>query len=177
MTRQQFVLIVSMLILVPCALNAVEPTPKKAAQPRLNQVYVKVIMPADPADRDKDRPVVESWIAEDLKKLGQAKFTAVTGWVPLNLSPLESTDVWNGELGKQSYCPVGADIERAKGPIIKVHLSGWSPGGAFLIVPLKDEPGSRVIAAVKDIKSEQGMPYVAAFIGPPPQKTAAPTDR
>ena len=177
MTRQQFVLIVSMLILVPCTLNAVEPTPKKATQPRLNQVYVKVIMPADLADRDKDRPVVESWIAEDLKKLGQAKFTAVTGWVPLNLSPLESTDVWNGELGKQSYCPVGADIERAKGPIIKVHLSGWSPGGAFLIVPLKDEPGSRVIAAVKDLKSEQGMPYVAVFIGPPPQKTAAPTDR
>ncbi|MGB7326804.1 MAG: hypothetical protein WBD31_18150, partial [Rubripirellula sp.] len=71
----------------------------------------------------------------------------------------------------------GADIERAKSPIIKVHLSGWSPGGAYLIVPLKDEPGSRVIAAVKDLKLEQGTPYVAVFIGPPPQKKAAPTDR
>jgi hypothetical protein len=172
MTRQLLVLIVSTLILVPNAPKAEEPTPKKAAQPRLNQVYVKVIMPADPADRDKDRPIVESWIAEALKKRGQARFTAVTGWVPLDLSPLESTDVWDGELGKQSYCPVGADIERAKGPIIKVHLSGWSPGGAFLIVPLKDEPGSRVIAAVKDLKSEQGMPYVAVLIGPPPEKPA-----
>ena len=133
-------------------------------------------MPADPADRDKDRPVVESWIAEDLKKLGQARFTAVTGWVPLDLSPLAATDVWDGVLGKQSYCPVGADIERAKGPIITVHLSGWSPGGAFLNVPLKDEPGSRVIAAVKDLKSEQGMPYVAVLIAPPLETPAAPTD-
>lgn len=166
-----------MLILVPCTLNAVEPTPRKAAQPRLNQVYVKVIMPAAPADRNKDRPVVESWIAEDLKKRGQARFTAVTGWVPLDLSPFESTNVWDGKLGKQSYCPVGADIERTKGPIIKVHVRGWSPGGGYVIVSLRDEPGSRVIAAVKELKTEQGMPYVAIFIGPPPQKPNTPTDR
>ena len=159
MNRQSLVLLVSMLILIPCELSAVEPTPKRAAQPRLNQVYVKVIMPADPADRDVDLPDVEAWIAEDLNKLGQTKFTAVTGWVPLNLAPLETTDVWNGELGKHSYCPVSADIERAKAPILKIHLSGWSPGGAFSHVSLKDEPGSRVIAAVKDLKSERGMPY------------------
>jgi hypothetical protein len=140
-------------------------------------VYVKIIMPTDSADRDQDRPVVESWIAEDLTKLGQAKFTAVTGWVPLDLSPFEATHVWDGEkLGDILYCPVGADIpDRAKSRI-KVLLIGWSPGGADVTVSLKDEPGSRVIAAVEELKTEQGMPYVAVLIGPPPEKPAAPTD-
>ena len=170
MTRQLLVLIVSTLILVPDAAKAEEP---KTAKPLLNQVYVKIIMPTEPADREKDRPVVESWIAEDLKKLGQATFTAVTGWMPLDLSPFESTDVWEGgKLGKQTYCPVGADIERAEGPIIKLHVSGWSPGGGYVIVSLRDEPGNRVIAAVEELKAKQGMPYVAVFIGPPPEKTA-----
>lgn len=154
-----------------------KPTPKKAAQPRHNQVYVKAIMPADPVDGDKDRPVVESWIAEELKKRGQATFSAVTGWVPLDLGFLEATDVWDGVLGDQSFCRVGADIERGKGPIITIHLSGWSPGGAFLDIQLKDEPGNRAIVAVKDMKSEKGMPYVAVLIGPPAEKPAGPTDR
>lgn len=171
MTRQILALIVSTLTLVPCAVKAEETTPKKVAQPESNQVYVKIIMPADPADRDKDRPVVESWITEDLKKRGQARFTAVTGWVPLDLSPFEATHVWDGgKLGDILYCPVGADIpERAEGRI-KVHLSGWSPGGAFATASLTDEPGSRAIAAVKAIKTEQGMPYVAILIGPPAAK-------
>ena len=181
MTRQLLVLIVSTLILVPYAVKAQEPTPKKAAQPKSNQVYVKIIMPTDPADRDKDRPVVEFWIAEDLKKLGQAKFTAVTGWVPLDLCPLTGTlvrdSVWDGKLGDKIHCPVGADIpDRAEGRI-KVLLGGWGPGGAFVTVSLRDEPGSRAIAAVEQFKMEQGMPYVAVFIGPPPEKPAAPTDR
>lgn len=176
MTRQLLVLIVSTLILVPYALKAEEPTPKKAAPPEFNQVYVKIIMPAGPADRDQDRPVVESWIAEELKKRGQAKFTAVTGWVPLDLSPLEATHVWDGgKLGDVLYCPVGADIpERAKGRI-KVLLIGWSPGGADVTVSPPDEPGSRVIAAVEALKTEQGMPYVAVLIGPPSEKPTAPT--
>jgi hypothetical protein len=177
MTQQCLVLIVCTLTLVPYAVEAQEPAPKKAAQPKFNQVYVKLIMPTDPADGDKDRPVVESWIAEDLKKLGQARFTAVTEWVPLNLSPDEATRVWDGTLGDKAYCPVGADIpERAEGRI-KVHLSGWSPGGAFATVLLVDEPGSRAMAAVKELKTDQGMPYVAVLIGLPPEDPAAPTDR
>jgi hypothetical protein len=140
-------------------------------------VYVKIIMPTDSADRDQDRPVVESWIAEELKKLGQAKFTAVTGWVPLDLSPFEATHVWDGKLGDVLYCPVGADIpDRAKGRI-KVLLVGWSPGGAQATASLTDEPGSRAIAAVEAMKSEKGLPYVAVLIGPPAEKPAAPTDR
>jgi hypothetical protein len=178
MTRQLLVLIVSTLILVPCAMKAEEPTPKKAAPPEFNQVYVKLIMPSALADRDQERPVVESWIAEDLKKRRQAKFAAVTGWVPLDLSPLEATHVWDGgKLGDVLYCPVGADIpDRAEGRI-KVLLIGWSPGGADVTVSLKDEPGSRAIAAVEELTTEQGMPSVAVLIGPPPEKPAAPTDR
>lgn len=178
MTRQLLALIVSTLTLVPYAVTAQEPTPKEAAQPQPNQVYVKIIMPSDPADRDKDRPVVESWIAADLKKRGQAKFTAVTGWVALDLSPFEATHVWDGgNLGDVLYCPVAADIPgRAKGRI-KVLLIGWSPGGADVTVSMKDEPGSRVIAAVEEIRTEQGMSYVAVFIGPPPEEPAAPNGR
>ena len=178
MTRQLLVLIVSALTLVPYAMKAEEPTPKKASQPQFNQVYVKIIMPTAPADRDQDHPVVESWIADDLKKLGQARFTAVTGWVPLDLSPFEATHVWDGaKPGNILYCPVGADIpDRAKGRI-KVLLKGWDPGGAYVTVSLTDEPGSRGIAAVEKLKTEQGMPYVAVLIGPPPEKPAAPTDQ
>jgi len=177
-TRRILVSIVSTLIPVLCAVKAEEPTPKNAAPPKSNQVYVKIIMPTDPADRDQARPVVESWIADDLKKLGQAKFTAVTEWVPLDLSPWEATRVWGGgKLGDILYCPVGADIpDRAKGRI-KVLLIGWSPGGADVTVSLTDEPGSRAIAAVEELKTEQGMPYVAVLIGLPPENPAAPTDR
>ncbi len=75
--------VVSALAVVPYAVKAQKPTQKKGALPESNQVYVKIILPTDPAVRDKDRPVVESWIAERLKKRGQSKFTAATGWVPL----------------------------------------------------------------------------------------------
>jgi hypothetical protein len=178
MTRHLLVLIVSTLILVPYAMNAEEPTPKNAAQPQSNQVYVKLIMPTAAADRDQERPVVESWIAEDLRNLGQARFTAVTGWVPMDLDPWEATDVWReGKLDDVLYCAVEAEIpDRAEGRI-KVLLKGWHPGGAYVTVSLTDEPGSRAIAAVEEVKTEQGKPYVAVLIGPPVEKPAAPTDR
>jgi hypothetical protein len=168
--------VVSVLAVIPSAVIAQKETPKTVAAPKSNQVYVKIIMPTDPADRDKDRPVVESWVAEDLKKRGQAKFTAVTEWVPLDLSPFTATSVWDGNLGDKSYCPVGADIpERAEGRI-KVLLIGWHPGGGKVTASLTDEPGSRAIAAVEELKTDQGMPYVAVLIGLPPENPAAPTD-
>ena len=74
------------------------------------------------------------------------------------------------------YCPVHGSIpERADGRI-KVLLNGWGPGGASVTISLTDEPGSREIAAVEEAKTEQGLPYVAVLIGPPPDKPAAPTD-
>ena len=169
--------VVSALAVVPYAVKAQKPTPKKGALPKSNQVYVKIILPTDPATRDKDRPVVESWIAEQLKKRGQSKFTAATAWVPLAGKGDESTPVWDGRLdNKQCNCPVAGDIpERANGRI-KVLLDGWAPDYGRVTVSLTDEPGSREIAAVEQAKTEQGLPYVAVLIGPPPEKPAAPTD-
>ncbi len=170
------------LTLIPSAVKTQDLTPKKkAVQPESNRVYIKVIMPTERVDEDKDRPVVESWIADDLKKLGQTKFTAVTGWVSLELCPItgipERDTVWHGgKMGDSHYCSVGADIpERAKGRI-KVLVNGWSPDGAEVTVTLTDEPGTRAIAAVKQLKTKHGMPYVAVLIGPPPEKPAAPAD-
>ena len=169
--------VVSALAVVPYAVDAQKATPKKGALPKSNQVYVKIILPTDPATRDKDQPVVESWIAEQLKKRGQSKFTAATGWVPLAGKWDEATSVWDGRLdNKQCNCLVFGDIpERADGRI-KVLLEGWAPFPAGVTVSLKDEPGSREIAAVEEAKTEQGLPYVAVLIGPPPEKPAAPTD-
>ena len=177
MIRQLMVLIVSTVTLVSYAADAQEVAAKKAAQPKPNEVYVKIIMPTAPAKRDKDQPIVESWIAEDLKKRGQAKFFAVTQWVRLDLTPFETTDVWDGNTGdKQSYCPVFTDIpERAEGRI-KVLLRGWGPFGTDVIASLADEPGSRAIAAVETHKTENGMPYVAVLIGPPLKELADQTD-
>jgi hypothetical protein len=149
-------------------------------------VYVKIILPTDTAARDKDRPVVEAWIAEQLKKRGQSKFTAVTAWVPLvdkGEKLAFPTEVWDGDLdGKTWGCPVDGKIVERAGGRIKVHLGGWSPGAnRGVTVSLTDEPGSREIAAGEhpDPETERMMPYayVAVLIGPPPEKLAAPTDQ
>ena len=170
--------IISGFAVVPYAVEAQKSTPDKGALPKSNQVYVKIILPIDPANRDKDRPVVEFWIAEQLKKRGQAKFTAATGWVPLVVKGEGSTRVWNATLDDKHWgCPVaGHIVERADGRI-KVLLDGWSPAYAKVTVSLTDEPGSREIAAVERMKTEQGLPYVAVLIGPPLEKLAAPTDQ
>jgi hypothetical protein len=169
--------VVSALAVVPYAVKAQKPTPKRGALPKSNQVYVKIILPTDPATRDKDRPVVESWIAEQLKKRGQSKFTAATAWVPLDVKRFESTGVWDATLdGKGWGCPVSGQIAGRADGRIKVLLRGWDPGGSSVTVSLRDEPGNRAIAAVEEAKTEEGMPYVAVLIGPPPEKPAAPTD-
>jgi hypothetical protein len=173
--------VVSALAVVPCAGEAQKETPKKDALPKANQVYVKIILPIDPATRDKDLPVVESWIAEQLKKRGQSKFTAATAWVPLADKGKGPTRVWDATLdGKGRGCPVAGQItERADGRI-KVLLRGWGPGGDRVTVSLTDEPGSREIAAGERRNPETGQrrpfAYVAVLIGPPPEKPAAAND-
>lgn len=78
--------------------------------------------------------------------------------------------------GKGWGCPVDGHIaERADGRI-QVLLRGWDPGGSSVTVSLKDEPGSRKIAAVEETKRNEGLPYVAVLIGPPPENPAPPTD-
>jgi len=179
MTRLFLALIavLSALAVVPHAGETQKPSPKKDALQKPNQVYVKIILPIDPATHDKDRPVVESWIAEQLKKRGHSKFTAATAWVSLSLERLGSTEVWDGRLDdKLRDCHVSGNIYQRVDGRIKVFLSG--PGSAKVIVSLKDEPGSREITVVPEAETEQGVPYgyVAVLIGPPPEKTAAPSD-
>jgi len=168
--------VVGALAVFSYAVKAQE-TPKKGALPKSNQVYVKIVWPADPATKDKG-PVVESWIAEQLKKRGQTKFTAATPWVPLTdkeeYRGKRFTRVLDG--CPDGGCPVAGQIaERADGRI-KIRLDGWSPAYCEVTVALTDEPGSREIAAVEQRKTEQGLPYVAVLIGPPPENTAAPND-
>jgi hypothetical protein len=69
----------------------------------------------------------------------------------------------------------GQIAEQADGRF-KTRLDGWGPDLVRVTVSLKDEPGSRAIAAVDELKGDSGLPYVAVLIGPPPEKTAAPTD-
>src|SRR5207248_3394175 len=96
--------VVSALAVVPYAVEAQKPTPKKGDLPKSNQVFLKIILPGDLATRDKDRPIIESWIAEQLKQPGQSKSTAATGWVLLDRSRKSAIIVWDGKLGKR--CPV-----------------------------------------------------------------------
>ncbi len=170
--------VVSAFAVVPYAVKAQKPTPKNRALSKSNQVYVKIILPSDSATRDKERPVVESWIAEQLKKRGQSKFTAATGWVPLAGKRDEATSVWDGRLdSKQCNCPVFGDIPQRADGRIKVLVEGWAPFPAGVTISLKNEPGSREIAAVKKAKTEQGLPYVAVLIGPPPETLAVPREQ
>ena len=168
--------VVSALALVPFAVKAQKAAPNKGALPKSNQVYVKIIVPTDPATGDKDRPVVESWIAEQLQKRGQSKFTAATAWVPLTVKGEESKILWNGWLDDEQWGTVaGKMAERADGRI-KLVLGGFGPCRGKVTVSLADEPGNREIAAVEEAMTKQGPPYVAVLIGPPPEQPAAPTD-
>jgi hypothetical protein len=169
------IILVSLLAMVHHIVEA--QAPKEDTLPKSNRVYVKIIWPSDPATRDKDQPIVESWIAEQLMKRAQTKFTAATAWVPLADKAEESTPVWNATLdGRACGCPVAGQIARRADGRIEVRLDGWRPVYTPVTVSLTDEPGGRAIAAVEKAKTEQGLPYVAVLIGPPPEKPAAPTD-
>ena len=88
-------------------LPAQNPTPASIARQRFNQVFVKVIMPVTARTPKQDGPVVESWVAEQLKELGESEYFAVTDWVPVCDGLLEDDEVdnrvWSGSLvGKNS---------------------------------------------------------------------------
>jgi len=189
MWRPGFVrlLFFSMVAIIAAELPARPPTPASTARQQFNQVFVKVIVPVTSRTPQQDGPVVESWVAEQLKQLGETEYFAVTGWVPVCDGLLEDdvidNDVWDGQLGgKHSYFPVGGDIpERANGRLL-VKVTGWlCPVGGEANITLPDEPGSRAVGPVrilvgqerKRIKIEEGLPYVAVIIAPPPQKGVA----
>ena len=122
MMRPSFVclLVFNMVAAIAAELAAQAPTPESIARRRFNQVFVKVIVPVTSRTPKQDGPVVESWVAEQLKPLDESEYFAVTDWVPvcdgLLADDIIDNDVWDGCLdSKHSYCHVGGDIpERGK---------------------------------------------------------------
>lgn len=170
-------------------LPAQNPTPTSIARQPFNQVFVKVVMPVTARSPKQDGPVVESWVAEQLKELGETKYFAVTDWVPVCDGLLEDDEVdnrvWSGHLvGKNSggFCPVGGDLPERKDGQVLVLVGGWDPGGVHeMKVSLVDEPGTRVVEPVlpysargkrKAIPGGKPLAYVAVLIGPPPRERA-----
>ena len=183
MRRPAFVclLVFNMVAAIAAELPAQAHTPESTARQRFNQVFVKVIVPVTSHTPKQDGPVVESWVAKKLKQLGETEYFAVTDWVPVCDGLLEDDAidnfVWDGRLDGMGHdCPVGGDIPERKNGRLLVHVGGWGGGGANITLP--DEPGSRAVGPVrlllgkegKRIKIEEGLPYVAVIIGPPPQK-------
>lgn len=158
-------------ILSPIALFAERPENGALAtnaSAKLPPVYVKILLPDDPARRviEKDSPVVESWITKSIERRGKALFAAVTTWVPLVEERHEATELWQGKLdGEISACHVVADVAERKDGVIKINFKGWSPFGAEATVTLQDEPGSREVVPVNQAKTKHGVPHIAIFIG------------
>jgi hypothetical protein len=168
-------------------LPAQSPTPSSIARQRFNEVFVKVIMPVTARTPQQDGPVVESWVAEQLKELGESEYFAVTDWVPVCDGLLADDEldnrVWSGGLnGKTSgmFCPVGGDLPERKDGRVLVLVDGWDPGGSHEAkVSLVDEPGTRTVEPVlpysaqgktKAIPGKKPLAYVAILIGPPPKE-------
>ena len=184
MRRPGFVclLIVNMVAAITAESPAQEPTPESTARQQFNQVFVKLIVPVTADTPQQDGPVVESWVAEQLKQFGESEYFAVTDWVPvcdgLLADDIVDNDVWDGgRIGKHLYCPVGGDIPEREDGRLLVHLIGWSPGGCEANIRLSDEPGNRAVGPVqilagkerKPVKTEMLLPYVAVIIAPPPR--------
>jgi len=171
MTRFLLAVSVWSYVITSIALSADAPENPTSAHPapaNAAPVYVKIIWPVDPATSviERDRPVIESWITKSIENRGQAKFRAVTGWVPLALGPLDATALWDGKLnGVHRACIVVADITERKDGWITITFRGWGPTGGEATAALKDEPGSREVVPVTEAETRHGMPHVAIFIG------------
>jgi len=164
MTRLLLAFTVWSYVITPIALSAGGPenrTPALPAPANAPPVYVKIIMPVDPAAPaiEKDRPVIESWISKSIENRHKANFRAVTAWVPLvEEEPDEGMILW---YGAGSVCPVSEDITERKDGWIKISFQGWTPFGSQTTVTLKDEPGSREVVAVTQAERKHGVPHVA----------------
>ena len=171
-------------------LPAQDPTPASIARRQFNQVFVKVIMPVTARTPKQDGPVIEAWVAEQLKQSGESEYFAVTNWVPVCDGLLEDDEVdnrvWGGSLGKAPFCPVGGDLPERKDGRVLVSVVGWSPAPVEARVSLADEPGTRAVGPALgyspsgekgQVQGEKPMAYVAILIGPPPHQdhTAMPS--
>ena len=186
MRRLSFALLLVLSTLTALAADrpAPDPTPASITRRQFNQVFVKVIMPVTARTPKQDGPLVESWVVEQLKQQGEPECFAVTNWVPvcdgLLTDDLVDNRVWDGRVGKASFCPVGGDIPERKDGRVLVSVGGWSPGAGYEArVTLADEPGTRAVEPVlyhspggekKQVQGEKPMAYVAVLVGPPPAK-------
>lgn len=167
--------------------SAQKPAAERTTWRQFNQVFVKVIVPVTPRTPKQDGPVVEAWVAEKLKEMGETEYFAVTDWVPICDGLLEDdvvdNRVWDGVLkSKRSFfCPVGADIPQREMGRVLVHVGGFAPAAGYEVnINLRDEPGSRAVAPVqifvgedkKPLKPKEQYPYVAVMIAPPPLEGA-----
>ena len=172
-------------------LPAQSPTSASIARRRFNQVFVKVIMPVSARTPRQAGPAVESWVAEQLKVLGESEYFAVTDWAPVCDGLLTDDEVdnrvWSGCLvGNDAgrFCPVDGDLPERKDGRVMVLVGGWDPGGGSEArVTLVDEPGTRAVEPVlppsargerKAIPGGKPLAYVAVMIGPPPRARVAP---
>ncbi len=175
-------LVFYMVAAIAAELPAQSPTPGSIARQRFNQVFVKVIVPVTSRTPKQDGPVVESWVAEQLKQLGDFEYFAVTNWVPVCDGLLSDeavdNDVWDGRLkNNHPYCPVGGDIPERKNGHMLVNVGGWLPSGVEVKIRLPDEPGTRAVQAIqlfegkdqKLVKDVERLPFVAVIVAPPPQ--------
>ncbi len=164
-------------------LSAQDPTLEAITRRQFNQVFVKVIMPITARTPKQDGPVVEAWVAEQLKELGESEYFAVTNWVPICDGLLEDdivdNRVWGGSLGTASFCPVGGDLPERNNGRVLVSVVGWSPGAVEARVTLADEPGTRTVEPAlyhspsgekRQLPEEKPIAYVAILIGPPPAR-------
>lgn len=183
-----YALLVTMCTLTPlvCRLPAQDATPESIARRQFNQVFVKVILPVTARTPKQDGPVIEAWVAEQLKQLGESEYFAVTNWVPVCDGLLSDDEVdnrvWGGNIGPASFCPVGGDLPERKDGRVLVSVVGWSPAAVEARVSLADEPGTRAVEPAlsysasgvkRQIQGEKPMAYVAILIGPPPQDEKA----
>ena len=163
-------------------LPAQDQTPGSIARRQFNQVFVKVIMPVTARTPKQDGPVVEGWVAEQLKQLGESEYFAVTNWVlvcdGLLADDIVDNCVWGGRLGEASFCPVGGDLPERNNGRVLVSVVGWSPAADEARVTLADEPGTRAVEPAvyhspsgekRQVPGEKPIGYVAILIAPPPQ--------
>ena len=184
--RSSFICLLVLSVIVT-ELPAQAPLPESTTQQPFNQVFVKVIVPVTSRTPKQDGPVVEHWVAKQLKQLGESEFFAVTNWVPVCDALLEDdtvdNDVWDGRLeGFHGYCPVGGDIPQRENGRVSVSVAGWTPVGGEANITLSDQAGNRAVGPVrlqigekgKRTEIEKGLPYVAVIIAPPPWKRDTP---
>lgn len=134
-----------------------------------SSIYVKVILPMESPDEGSD-PIVESWIANELRERGRAYFRAVTRWVRLDEEAKGNTPVWDAIVdGTRWGCPVvGKVIDGAEDGEVMVGLFGWSPGAPEIEGQnLAAEIGGRKIAVVDTgQRDDSGLAYVAILVVP-----------